>query len=157
MKIVTSIMAFALIANASAQTCSSIRSMDPSDRWKPISTAPRDGTFIEVMETYGIAPWYGLFRWTRENPSSEIIVCDPKDGHCSPSPKKTETWLSEKPKWISGDGHSVSDDDKCLFWRPYSGSSDKYKDPTGGAQNGTAYWCAAMHIPYDPKTGYCKR
>ena len=34
--------------------------------WRPINTAPRDGTVIEIKNNYGLAPWYDLFRWERK-------------------------------------------------------------------------------------------
>jgi hypothetical protein len=80
-----------------------------------------------MMQTYGVAPWYGLFKWS------------PEDKHWV-RVDRTKEFVSE---------------DACLFWRPYKGTG-KYVDPTGGAQNKIAYWCAAVHRPYDPKTDRCK-
>lgn len=34
--------------------------------WKRMASAPRDGTTVEMLETYGVAPWYGIFRWTKD-------------------------------------------------------------------------------------------
>jgi hypothetical protein len=31
--------------------------------WQPITTAPRDGTVIEIQCTYGAKPWTALVRW----------------------------------------------------------------------------------------------
>lgn len=115
----------------SASSCSSYKASINGD-WKPIHEAPRDGTVIEVLETYGIAPWYGLYKWVK-------LDGNPSPGH----------WMSaeELNKGVI--------EDACLFWRPYS-KSGTYKDPTNGAQNGVAYWCAAMHRPYDKKTDACR-
>jgi len=46
-------------------------------------------------------------------------------------------------------------EDSCLFWRPYK-KSGKYVDPTGGAQNSTAYWCSYMHMAYNKKKDRCE-
>lgn len=92
--------------------------------WQPISSAPKDGTVIEVRCTYGVAPWYGLFRWTKQ-----ITI----DGA-----------TFDSPGW-----HRVGDDrigfteDSTFTWRPYNGASSAYVDPTDGAQMTDAYWRGA--------------
>jgi len=100
-----------------------------------------------MLETYGVAPWFGLFKWTKD----QQLQHQDEKGKVT-----TETFHSETPSWISVEriGHSVTEDD-CLFWRPYKGTG-KYVDPTGGSQWSVAYWCAAMHRPYDKKTDRCK-
>jgi hypothetical protein len=149
MKLTITILLAALCA--SAQRCDSI-SASTVGGWKSAKSAPHDGTIVEMVQTYGIAPWYGIFKWTREA-MVESVACDGKN------PCRSEgmrPYLKDQPTWMQLDnpGHSV-DEDACLFWRPYKGSG-KYVDPTGGAQNSVAYWCAAAHRPYDSKTGYCK-
>lgn len=111
---------------AHAQTCDSIAA-SYGGNWQPVSTAPRDGTTVEMLETFGVAPWYGLFKWTKD------------DG------------------WMRADGSSQGVmENYCLFWRPYKPApTTPYVDPTGGAQDKVAYWCAYMHIAYDPKTDAC--
>jgi hypothetical protein len=113
-----------------------------SGGWKPASSAPRNGTTVEMMETYGIAPWYGQFKWSMDASAVE-------DG-------KVVHYKTATPSWVSVDnpGHGVSDD-ACLFWRPTK-TPAKYVDPTKGAQQSVAYWCAAMKRPYDKKTDSCK-
>ncbi len=93
--------------------------------WKPASTAPRDGTVVEMAETYGTAPWYGVFKYV--------------NGHWQKANSPNE---------------GVSEDE-CLFWRPYKSNVAAYKDPTGGAQNTVKYWCDHMHIKYDAKKDVC--
>jgi hypothetical protein len=113
----------------SAQTCSSLDA-SASGGWRPIMTAPRDGRVVELLETYGIAPWYGLFRWGS------------MDG--------------EKPEWIETDRPNLFvGEDKCLFWRPYK-ATGKYVDPTNGAQYTVEYQCRWMGRPYNPRTKSCK-
>lgn len=67
MKIVLALLISCL--GMQAQRCESISASFNGD-WRPVATAPRDGTIVEMLETYGIAPWYGIFRWTRERPAS---------------------------------------------------------------------------------------
>ena len=28
--------------------------------WQPMDTAPRDGTVVEIRQSYGVAPWYAV-------------------------------------------------------------------------------------------------
>jgi hypothetical protein len=103
-----------------------------SDDWRPMVSAPHDGTTIEFAETYGVAPWYGIAHW-----SDEVIGINGNTG-AALKMKIDKTWAQiDKPG-------SVSDDDPCLFWRPYRGDSNGYVDPTGGAQNSSAYWLKAI-------------
>jgi hypothetical protein len=102
------------------------------DEWKSIQTAPRDGTIVELKNTYGIAPWYGIFRWT----SKIKVTSQDQDGN------QTVSEIDQgSPTWVSVDnpGSGVDDGDH-LQWRPYSGNPDAYVDPTGGAQKTGEYW-----------------
>lgn len=140
---------FALLVTGIAfgQECDSIAAASYGG-WKPVSTAPRDGTVVEMMQTYGVAPTYGLYKWTRELMVLELVF-----GQRSPQPKP---YKMKTPAWVSADNSgSYFDSSRCLFWRPYKGDVAKYVDPTGGAQNKVAYWCAAMHVAYDPKKDRC--
>lgn len=107
----------------SSKRCDSHISM--SDGWKTMASAPRDGTVVELAETYGVAPWYGIYKF------------------------KDKGWQK------TSDPNSGVSEDNCLFWRPYKGDASKYKDPTGGKQQSVKYWCDAMHIKYDPKKDVC--
>jgi hypothetical protein len=127
-----SLLLFVLLAStaAMAQRCDSI-SASFSGGWRPASSAPRDGTIVEMMQTFGTAPWYGRFRWTKNTRDAQ-------------------------PSWRNVDDlNGGVTENACLFWRPYKGKG-KYVDPTGGVQKTVAYWCAWMHRPYDPKTDACK-
>lgn len=126
-----------------AKTCDSITASSYGD-WKPVKSAPHDGTVVEMMETYGVAPWYGIFKWTKDQMSVDQTG---KQVHFSST---TASWVQ-----IDQPGNGVGEDE-CLFWRPYKGSITKYVDPTGGAQKSIAYWCVALHRPYDRKTDSCK-
>jgi hypothetical protein len=97
--------------------------------WKPLSTAPKDGSVVEILETRGYAPMYGLFRWGDFG--------------------GMQSWVSVKESNI---GHS---DTACAFWRPYTGNPRTYVDPTGGRQNTTKYWCDAERLRYDAKKDRC--
>jgi hypothetical protein len=137
-----------------AQSCDSY-SASLNGGWKEISTAPRDGRKVEMLETYGVAPWYDLFYWRKPGTKyKEILNIVDKDGHWS---KKEETFEEYEGRWVkASDQNSGVTEDKCLFWRPWTaGDANKYVDPTNGAQNKTAYWCAAMHMSYDPKKDKC--
>lgn len=79
--------------------------------WHEIDSAPRDGTVIEIKNSYGIAPYYGLYKW---------------DGLC---------WQSERDPSIT-----IMTGNHDLSWRAYSGSVSDYRDPTGGAQETPEYW-----------------
>lgn len=92
--------------------------------WNPIASAPRDGTIIEIQNNYGIAPHFGLFKWHKTEWGDEgwRHANDPEIGGCS------------------------STDALHLSWRPYEGSLDDYRDPTGGAQDTRAYWIRASGL-----------
>jgi hypothetical protein len=111
--------------------------------WSTMDSAPRDGKTIELLETFGVAPWYGIFKFTRE-------------GWAKASDGKMKPFDMVHPRWIQQDklGFSV-EEDPCLFWRPYHGVG-KYVDPTHGAQDTVAYECAYMHSEYDKKKDMCK-
>lgn len=109
----------------STSNCDSIASAQGGG-WKSVSSAPRDGTTVEMLETYGVAPWYGIFHFSEGR------------------------W--EKV----GDRYSGVEEDGCLFWRPYGGAAGSYVDPTGGAQESVAYWCTYMHRPYNKEKDACE-
>ena len=112
-------------SSSTLQSCSSIQAV-LSSQWKPLSTAPHDGTVVELLNTYGIAPTYGLFKYDAK---LHWIQVDVKDRGLS--------------------------DGNCMYWRSYTGAIDKYIDPTGGKQNSVAYWCSAEHMYYDKKNDIC--
>jgi hypothetical protein len=98
--------------------------------WKPVASALRDGTVVEMMETYGTAPWYGRFRWTKDH---TVTDAGGKVMHF----QATESWVNvDEPGYVVGE--------ECLLWRPYKGTG-KYTDPTNHAQKSVAYWCASMY------------
>jgi len=140
---------------AAAQNCDSMTA-SISGGWQPISTAPRDGRTVEILNTYGVAPWYGLFKWTKSY-DAEVTTFD-GNMRSEKSVTRIEHLTDSKPSW-----HSVTQlntglaegFDSCLFWRPYKGTG-KYVDPTGGAQNTIAYWCAHVGLAYDKKKDACK-
>jgi hypothetical protein len=124
-----------------AQQCHSIAAASKGG-WKPMDSAPRDGSVVELVQTHGIAPWYGRFKWTRETRGVDQRSNAVHD-------------ISPQATWVNVDEPSGVIQDDCLFWRPYKGTG-RYIDPTRGAQNSVAYWCAGSHRPYDKKTDTCE-
>jgi hypothetical protein len=87
--------------------------------WRPMRTAPRDGTIVETKCTAGVMPWYGLHCWK--------TTPDVSWG-------KTPVWLS-----VPYTGVHVTSEEH-MTWRPYSGDVEKYVDPTRGRQETKEYW-----------------
>ncbi len=145
--VIASMYVCLLASGGAAQNCMSVAAASYGN-WKPAKSAPHDGTVVEMMETYGVAPWYGLFKWTTERWIKWHTTSNPEGSF--------RHFVSPKPSWVNVDrtDQGVSED-ACLFWRPYSGT-DKYIDPTGGLQNSVAYWCVAMHRPYNAKKDRCE-
>lgn len=78
--------------------------------YQEMTTAPRDGTFIEVMCVRGtVMPWWGLFHWA--------------DGG-----------------WQSVDFTRGLVNESYFLWRPFKGCVNDYEEPTGGLQQTDAYW-----------------
>lgn len=103
--------------------------------WRSMDTAPRDGTPVELKCTYGVAPWYGVFKWTGKRaahgPNGEL--------------HEFET----EPTWVDARNPSMGvSDEGHLHWRPYNGAVASYVDPTGGMQNDDRYWRGAVAAKY---------
>jgi hypothetical protein len=148
------VVLMALSTFAGAQRCDSV-SMALTGDWKPGASAPRDGRIIEIMETYGIAPWYARVKWLKKGQTYKtIITIDDGKGHQTTQPY---TATESTGRWMEVDDPAGGpSDDECLFWRPTKQTGKSYDDPTHGAQKSVAYWCSAMHRPYDSKTDSCK-
>lgn len=99
-----------------------------------MDTAPRDGTWVELKCTYGVAPWYCIARWTDE------CISHDNDG-------VAHTFKSAKFSWQKPQGGGPFSEGS-LHWRPYAGEVDSYIDPTGGAQKDMAYWRGATASKY---------
>lgn len=97
--------------------------------WQPMSSAPRDGTWVELKCSYGVAPWYCVARWTNED------IAIGRDG-----PVKI---TNAEPAWREPEGGGPFSEGS-LEWRPYRGEPEEYSDPTGGLQNSMAYWRGAV-------------
>ena len=103
--------------------------------WRPIGTAPKDGTIIEIRCTYGVAPWYGLYRWS--NGIRYAIF------------QGQEVKILGSPGWVKvGDDMAGFEEDPTFSWRPYTGNASIYVDPTGGAQDSPEYWRGAVAAKY---------
>src|SRR5262249_475421 len=141
--------------------------MSSTGAWQEMSSAPHDGTVVEVMCTYGVAPWFALARWSRQR----MWVWGHDDG---------PAWQIVAPiqKGSLGGGYV---NEGSLKWRPYNGpppvkekrvaqqvnamTGEKsetvfeietvpgYVDPTGGAQETVNYWRKAARmrpVPGEP-------
>jgi hypothetical protein len=71
--------------------------------WRAMSTAPRDGTAIEIKDSYGLVPWYGVFRWTDRDCAINTNTCGKGDPH----------WASVAEPYMSVD---CNPEDTC-HWR----------------------------------------
>ena len=93
--------------------------------WSFMETAPRDGTLIEIKNSYGIAPKYCLARWTKEYTNRQTGLIDTLTDH---------SWI------IPGtNGGPCYDFEFAFLWRPYDGDPDRYVDPTNGLQDQPEY------------------
>lgn len=119
--------------------------------WQPMATAPKDGTIIEVKCTYGVAPWFDLFRWTNKYRVSVTECGTDRDGKPYSNQKPPEE-ITGDFRWHSAtkDGSSIDGEDDSFMWRPTSQIPESYIDPTGGAQNTQGYWIRACGLPVPP-------
>lgn len=114
------------------------------DAWLGMSSAPRDGTVIEIRNSYGVVPWYSIFRWSDEM----MVQCYRSETMPDGTLRKIDLGFQltklGAPRWVDVDrpGHSVdANDERYLHWRPASDGA--YVDPTNGAQNTAGYWLKA--------------
>lgn len=120
------------------------RMASQSDGWSPMDTAPKDGTVIEIRCTYGVAPWYGLFRWTGERSAMD------QNGERHP--------FTTTPTWVRfGNDSSSVDGGSSFTWRPYKGDTASYVDPTGGMHDSAAYWRGAVAAKYGKPLDYFEK
>lgn len=108
---------------------------DAQEDWRSMTSAPHDGTIIEIRCTYGVAPWYGLYHWV-----APTMSVQDQDGHWTKSTEAQKRWAKV------GDDYSGFSEGGSFSWRPYSGSATQYVDPTGGAQNTAYYWRRAAAL-----------
>lgn len=105
-----------------------------SGGWRSMDSAPRDGTLVGLKNTYGVAPWYCVARWTDE----AIAIGENGERH---------PFKMSEPSWQKPEGGGPCGE-QWLHWRPYDGSPEAYVDPTGGMQNDMAYWRGAVASRY---------
>lgn len=106
-----------------------------ADEWRPMSEAPRDGATIEIQNSYGVQPWYDIYRLGGKMQRYFCMgggveqKCEFRDEDAG------SYWVSQ-----SRPGHILDPkDERYMKWRPY-GSHPQYVDPTGGAQFTVDYW-----------------
>ena len=116
-----------------------------SDGWRSMTTAPGDGTIVELKNTFGVAPWYGIYKWTDEMQSRE-------------NDWSLTAFKLQKPTWadMRQPGISISEEER-LQWRPFTGIAGGYVDPTGGAQDTPLYWRRAVAISHGLSSNYFER
>lgn len=110
------------------------RTMYRQDDWRSMDTAPRDGTYVELKCTYGVAPWYCIARWTDEG------IAHGPNGKQHPFKRDRPSWRKPEGGGPFSEGH--------LQWRPYKGTVESYVDPTDGMQDSMAYWRGAVAAKY---------
>lgn len=71
--------------------------------WQDMNSAPRDGTVVEIKNSYGLLPTYGLFQWDTNWGGKWSSATQPGSG------------------LVSGVEHKFQ-------WRPYAGDSANYVD-----------------------------
>jgi len=90
--------------------------MNWNSDWRTMHSAPRDGSYVEIRCTYGIAPWYGLFRWTTDG------LVFSSDGR--------KPFKLDNPEWVGLDGKGIMNEGSAFMWRPFTGDPSSYIDPT---------------------------
>lgn len=110
--------------------------------WRDMDTAPRDGTVVELVCLYGVAPWYRLHQWTRKYSVRSI--------RCLSDGTQVDEGMHEgegEPAWrgVPDSSRSV-DNERYLLWRPTAQTGETYRDPTGGAQDSSDYWIRACGL-----------
>jgi hypothetical protein len=125
-----------MLMSAGLLIAHAVCAQNSEEEWQPMSTAPRDGTVVELMNTYGVAPWYSIAKWTRHIDGVPTFYGDKGQ-------QGVTSMDMPEPHWVSLDHNGFQDDADTLHWRPYHGSVSHYVDPTGGAQNSNAYWLRA--------------
>lgn len=116
--------------------------------WRPISTAPRDGTAIEILGTKDSHPWFDVFKWTSQVPDKIVHTAFLPDFKGTVNIQARI--VLDKPMWVSiyyttMQPSTVIKDSKCLFWRPY-------KIPP---KTDMAKYCASYNVPYDKEEDRC--
>lgn len=136
-----------LIGNAWAKTRIDEMSEDAgqiaSPEWRSMSSAPRDGTVIEIRNAYGICPWHGIFKWA-SSMRMEWYTHD-ENGRRFLGIEETPC----NPCWVDvyRVGHRLdADSERYCSWRPYDLDLRVYIDPTHGAQGRPEYWTAKPDI-----------
>jgi hypothetical protein len=133
-----------LSAGAQYQSRMQNRAVRAADGWQPMTTAPRDGTVIEVINTYGVAPTYSLAKWTKERSAIG------QNGD-------RMLFTTEQPEWVDAVKGGGWISESSLQWRPYNGTVTSYVDPTGGAQDSPAYWRGAVAAKYGLPLDYFEK
>jgi hypothetical protein len=113
MRLLTALLIIFMAAGTKAQEyrCDSIGAAT-TGAWRPLAEAPHDGTLVEELNTYGVAPTYGVFKFVGSG-----------------------GWIAVDPAYVkhSGQGTGLISE-VCQWFRPFKGKLSEYVDPTHGAQ-----------------------
>src|SRR5262250_1238248 len=130
------------------------------NEWRDMSSAPHDGTVVEVMCTYGIAPWYALARWTSERLWVSCLQMESSWEIVAPIPQGALSggYVEEGSlKWRPWNGAGLVKQTRMTHLHHADGTVEEkpweietvpsYVDPTGGRQNTDAYWLEHSRVP----------
>ena len=137
------------------QSCYSLRTDMLREDWLEMGAAPRDGSVVEIACLAGIAPWYGLYRWTEPGdtyPDGEPYGSEPgwrdplrlSGGVGAPNRIDSTAWFSGPRELYEAICRDDPTGEKYLLWRPTAQDPAHYVDPTRGEQGGRAYWLRAI-------------
>ena len=87
--------------------------------WHDMSSAPKDGSTIEIEMRWGAKPWRGLFRWN----DTSVREIDPSER--IPGEDLGATGWSGVP-------HASRGILSAYAWRAFQGDPTKYEDPYSG-------------------------
>lgn len=92
--------------------------------WSDMTSAPTDGTVIEIQNNYGIAPCFGLYK------------------------RQDEKWIDVVASHQNSTMYISEGDIIAFSCRPYTGTVEDYVDPTFGEQDKPEYWRNAVKLPF---------
>lgn len=98
--------------------------------WRPMSSAPRDGTVIEVRNAFGLLPTYSIDKWADFGGQLGWVDAKPRPPCHDPAP----VLIKDKAGKTIGGTYTSScfttgfATDPGRAWRPYVGDPAAYRD-----------------------------